>query len=187
MVKGALPVIVLFSAHPYPDRSRANRALLEALSGVPDLEIRSLYDLYPDFDIDVPDEQEALTRARAVVWQHPLYWYSVPSLLKHWFDKVLLRGWAYGEGGTALVGKRCLWAATTGGEPQMYQPGQIHGFPFEAFVPVIEQTARFCGMRWEEPFIVHGSHKVSDTALNARAEQYKQRLLSLLESVRSQA
>jgi glutathione-regulated potassium-efflux system ancillary protein KefF len=185
--KEALPVIVLFSAHPYPDRSRANRALLEAVRGLPELEIRSLYDLYPDFDIDVADEQAALLRAHAVVWQHPLHWYSVPSLLKHWFDKVLLRGWAYGEGGTALVGKRCLWAATAGGEPAAYQPGGIHGFPFSAFVPVVEQTARFCGMRWEEPFILHGSHKVPDASLRESAEHYKQRLLVLADSVRSEA
>jgi glutathione-regulated potassium-efflux system ancillary protein KefF len=180
-------VIVLFSAHPYPDRSRANRALLEAVRGLPDLEVRSLYDLYPDFDIDVPEEQAALVRARAVVWQHPFYWYSVPSLLKHWFDKVLLRGWAYGEGGTALVGKRCLWAATTGGDPAAYQHGGIHGFPFAAFVPVVEQTARFCGMHWEEPFILHGSHKVSDAALEDSAQTYKRRLVELGERSRSEA
>ena len=180
-------MIVLFSAHPYPDRSRANRALLEAVSGLPELELRSLYDLYPDFDIDVPEEQAALTRARAVVWQHPLYWYSVPSLFKHWFDKVLLRGWAYGEGGTALAGKRCLWAPTTGGEPSSYQPGAIHGFPFSAFVPVVEQTARFCGMHWEEPFVVHGSHRITEATLRETGERDRHRLIALADSVRSQA
>jgi glutathione-regulated potassium-efflux system ancillary protein KefF len=180
-------VIVLFSAHPYPNRSRANRALLEAVEGLPDVEIRSLYDLYPDFDIDVPGEQAALKRAHAIVWQHPLYWYSVPGLLKHWFDKVLLRGWAYGEGGTALVGKRCLWAPTTGGDPSNYQEGAAHGFPFPAFIPVVEQTARFCGMRWEDPFILHGSHRISDATLNEAAERYKQRLLALAAELGAEA
>jgi glutathione-regulated potassium-efflux system ancillary protein KefF len=180
-------VIVLFSAHPYPDRSRANRALLEAVRDLPDLEIRSLYDLYPDFDIDVADEQDALTRAAAIVWQHPIYWYSVPGLLKHWFDKVLVRGWAYGDGGTALVGKHCLWTPTAGGEPSAYQPGAIHGFPFSAFVPVVEQTARFCGMHWEEPFIVHGSHRISNQALDETCERYRARLLALGEELRAPA
>jgi len=90
-------MLVLVYAHPYPNRSRANRLLIEAVRDLPDLELRSLYDLYPDFDIDVEAEQRALAAASAVVWQHPLHWYSVPSLLKHWFDKVLARGWAYGE------------------------------------------------------------------------------------------
>ena len=79
----------LVFAHPYPDRSRANRRLLEAVSDLPGLEVRSLYDTYPTFDIDVRAEQDALTRARVIVWQHPIYWYTVPSLLKHWFDHSL--------------------------------------------------------------------------------------------------
>src|SRR5262245_51490007 len=107
---------LLVYAHPYPLRSRANRALLAALEGLPQLEVRSLYDLYPDFGIDIGTEQRALLRAELVIWQHPMYWYSVPGLLKHWFDKVLARGWAYGEGGTALRGKTCLWVTTTGGD-----------------------------------------------------------------------
>ncbi|HEX4353552.1 MAG TPA: NAD(P)H-dependent oxidoreductase, partial [Polyangiales bacterium] len=71
-------MIDLVYAHPYPHRSRANHLMLAAVRDLPGLEIRSLYDLYPDFSIDVDAEQEALLRARIVVWQHPTYWYSVP-------------------------------------------------------------------------------------------------------------
>src|SRR5688572_14060703 len=91
--------VLLIYAHPYPDRSIANRKLLEAVDGLQGVAIRSLYDLYPTFDIDVSSEQKALRGAQVVVLQHPMYWYSVPSLLKHWFDKVLARGFAYGQGG----------------------------------------------------------------------------------------
>jgi glutathione-regulated potassium-efflux system ancillary protein KefF len=78
------------------------------------VEIRSLYHLYPDFNIDIAAEQEALSRAELVVWQHPMQWYSVPPLLKLWIDKVLAHGWAYGHGARALQGKSLLWAVTTG-------------------------------------------------------------------------
>ena len=84
-------MLLLIFAHPYPDRSRANQALLEGVRGMKELELRSLYELYPGFDIDVPAEQAALSRAKIVIWQHPTYWYAPPGLLKHWFDKVLLR------------------------------------------------------------------------------------------------
>ena len=63
---------------------------------------------------DVPAEQSALRAAERVVWQCPLYWYSVPALLSLWFEKVLAHGWAYGSGGDALKGKRALWVTTTG-------------------------------------------------------------------------
>lgn len=173
-------MLLLISAHPYPDRSRANRALLRAVSDLPGLEHRPLYELYPAFDIDVPSEQAALLRARVVVWQHPMYWYSVPGLLKHWFDKVLLRGWAYGEGGTALHGKRCLWVTTTGGESDAFTPTGMHGHVFPAFVPPVEQTARFCGMHWEEPVVLHGAHRVARAALDAAAARYRKRLELLM-------
>jgi len=178
-------MLVLVFAHPYPDRSRANQRLLEAVRDLDGVEVRSLYDSYPDFDIDVEAEQAALERAQIVVWQHPIYWYSVPGLLKHWFDKVLLRGFAYGDGGDALRGKRCQWVATTGGEPSQFGPAGIHGRPFAEYEPVVEQTARFCGMRWEPPLIVHGAHHLSDRALDQAATAYRTRLLNLLESTDS--
>jgi glutathione-regulated potassium-efflux system ancillary protein KefF len=173
-------MLLLIFAHPYPDRSRANQALLEAVRDLEGLELRSLYDLYPSFDIDVPTEQEALARAEVVIWQHPIYWYAPPALLKHWFDKVLLRGWAYGEGGDALRGKRCLWVTTTGGEPAAYGPDGMHRLPFHDYIPPVEQTARFCQMSWEPPLIVHGSHRVSDAELRELARDYRQRLERLL-------
>jgi len=171
---------VLVYAHPYPNRSRANRALLGAVESLAHVDVRSLYDLYPDFGIDVQAEQAALTAADLVIWQHPMYWYSVPGLLKHWFDKVLARGWAYGEGGNALEGKRCLWVTTTGGDARAFSPPGMHAHPLEAFVPHIEQTARFCGMRWLEPLIVQGAHRVSERVLGDWAGRYKLRVESLL-------
>src|SRR5262249_12557002 len=83
----ALRMTLVIYAHPYPARSRACAALLEGIRGMEGVEIRSLYDLYPDFDIDGDAERHALESARLVVWMHPMYWYSVPALMKHWLDQ----------------------------------------------------------------------------------------------------
>jgi glutathione-regulated potassium-efflux system ancillary protein KefF len=173
-------VIVLIYAHPYPDRSRANHQLLTAVRDLPGVEVRSLYDLYPDFAIDIEAEQEALVRADTVVWQGPVYWYSVPSLLKHWFDKVLAYGWAYGPGGVALRGKRCMWVATTGGEAEAYSARGVHEKPFAEFIAPIEETARFCGMRWERPLIIHGAREIGDRELADAAARYRGFLIETL-------
>src|SRR5262249_6596635 len=125
--------IVVVQAHPYPDHSRANRALGEAIIGLAGVHVRPLYGLYPDFSIDVEAEQRALEPASVVVWQHPMYWYTAPALLKLWFEKVLTAGWAYGPGGTALQGKRCLWGVTTGGDDLDYTPEGVHQHSFDAF------------------------------------------------------
>jgi glutathione-regulated potassium-efflux system ancillary protein KefF len=158
-------VILVIYAHPYPTRSRACAALLGAIRDYPDLEVRSLYDLYPDFDVDGDAERAALERAQLVVWLHPMYWYSVPALLKHWFDHVFIKGWAHADGGTALAGKDCLWVATTGGGEDAFTPEGRHRHPFEAFVAPIKQTAVYCGMNWLPPVAVRGSHQVSPEEL----------------------
>lgn len=172
-------MIALVYAHPYPDRSRANRILLEAVRGVAGVEVHAIHDLYPDHAIDVAAEQAWLARADTIVWQHPIYWYSVPGLLKVWIDQVLTYGWAYGEGGVALRGKRALWVPTTGGEPSAYHEDGMHAHPFVTYEPPMRQTARFCGMQWLEPLIVHGAHRVSDEALHAAAATYRARLEAL--------
>jgi glutathione-regulated potassium-efflux system ancillary protein KefF len=171
-------MICVIHAHPYPSRSRANRALAEALRALPDLDLRSLYGLYPDFDIDVEGEQQALLQARLVVWMHPLYWYSVPALLKHWFDKVLAFGWAYGNGSGALSGKHCLWVPTAGGDAETYTPSGMHAHPLSSYATAIEQTARFCGMQWETPHVVYGADDLDESELSLQAAALVQRLSS---------
>lgn len=166
-------MIALVYAHPHPARSRANRVLLDAARAVPGVTVRSLYDAYPDFEIDVAAERQLLTEAQLVVWQHPIMWYAAPALLKLWFDSVLTHGWAFGEGGTALTGKSCLWVTTTGAPPAGYTPSGIHRHPFEAFVPVVEMTARYCGMDWLEPIVVHGAHLIDAATLQAHADRYR--------------
>jgi glutathione-regulated potassium-efflux system ancillary protein KefF len=173
-------MILVVEAHPYPHRSRANRALARGLEGLARVESRSLYELYPDFAIDVDAEQRALAACATVVWQHPLYWYTAPALLKLWFEKVLAVGWAYGHGGRALVGKRCLWVTTTGGDADAYTPEGMHAHAFDAFVPVVRQTAQFCGMTWLEPLVVHAAHHLDDAALAAAGARYRARLEALL-------
>jgi len=172
-------MITVIQAHPYPDHSRANRILARALDGLAGVQVRSLYNLYPDFSIDVAAEQRVLEASSTVVWQHPLYWYSAPALLKLWFEKVLTPGWAYGQGGTALRGKRCLWVITTGGHERDYSDAGMHQHEIDAFVPVIRQTARFCGLSWLDPLIVHDALRASIEQLETCGARYRARVAAL--------
>jgi glutathione-regulated potassium-efflux system ancillary protein KefF len=172
-------MILIVAAHPYLDRSYANRTLLASVESLPDVQVRSLYDLYPDFAIDAAAERDALVAASAVVWQHPIYWYSVPALLKLWFEKVLTPGFAWGPNGDALRGKRCLWVVTTGGDALDYLTSGMHGHAFEAFMPAVRQTAEFCGMVWLEPLIIHEARHLDGASLAVRGDLYRARLAAL--------
>ena len=163
-------MILVIHAHPYPRTSRAGAALLAAIRDLPGLEVRSIYDLYPDFDIDVAAEQAALERADVVVLMHPLYWYAVPAMLKHWIDAVLFEDWAHADRDSAkLKGKDCQWIVTTGDDAS-YGPG--------APTPVIEQIARACGMKWREPFIVGSADRLSPEDLREKGRALRARLES---------
>jgi glutathione-regulated potassium-efflux system ancillary protein KefF len=174
-------VILVILAHPYPSRSRACAALVEAVRDMRDLEVRSLYDLYPDFDVDRVAEQSALERARLVVWLHPLFWYTVPALMKHWMDDVLVRGFAFGPEGGKLAGKDLLWVPTTGGDDAAFSAAGRHNHAFSAFTPGIEQIARFCGMNWLEPFVLHGAHEIADDELRHAGLGLRERLVAWQE------
>lgn len=175
-------MILLIYAHPHHSRSIAQRTLLAAVRDLPQLSVHALYDRYPDFSIDVAAEQARLAQARLVIWQHPLYWYAPPALLKLWFEDVLTRGWAFGAGGDALAGKDCLWVTSTGAEAQAYRPEGMHQHPFEAFVPTVKETAQFCKMNWLEPIVVHGAHQVGQSALEQYASRYRARIESWLDT-----
>lgn len=173
--------VLCIVAHPSFHRSRANQRILESLSGLPHITIRHLYDLYPEFYIDVKKEQNILAVHQAVFIQHPLYWYNMPPLLKLWFDYVFEKEWAYGRGGRALNGKDFLLSVTAG--VTLDHSGGRHEdhFPTELIFPPYEQIAKVCGMRWHKPLVLHESGKVSEEALLSHAELVRDRVSALLK------
>lgn len=44
---------------------------------------------------DIAAEQARIDRADALVLVYPVYWWSMPALLKGWIDRVFANGWAY--------------------------------------------------------------------------------------------
>jgi glutathione-regulated potassium-efflux system ancillary protein KefF len=175
-------MIVIIYAHPYPHRSRLNQAILSQVSDLSDVEVRSLYELYPNLHIDVQKEQEALAKAHTVVIQHPLYWYHTPALLTLWFEKVLSYGWAYGKDKDNnqthhLKGKSLLWTCTTGASEADYSPQGVNLYTMDQVAIPLKMVAKFCEMKWLDPFIVHHGHLISDADLQHQAHLYRQRML----------
>lgn len=44
---------------------------------------------------EIVAEQERIDRAEHLVLVFPMYWWSMPALLKGWIDRVFIGGWAY--------------------------------------------------------------------------------------------
>ena len=149
-------VLVLF-AHPSLDRSEVNGPMAEAAAGMEGITLVDLYAEYPDFRINVDREQKRLLGHDVIVFQHPLYWYSTPAILKEWQDLVLEHGFAYGSGGNKLHGKVFLDALTAGGLEAAYRTEGYNHFTIGQLLQPLEQTANLCGMTWLPPFALFGA------------------------------
>lgn len=171
-------ILVLF-AHPALEKSRVNIQIVQAVRKIKGVTFCDLYEQYPDFFIDVPAEQKLLTEHDIIVWQHPMYWYSSPPLLKQWIDLVLTHNWAYGSGGNALAGKYLFNAITTGGGDQAYSQSGLNRFTLREFLLPFEQTARLCRMNYLPPYAVQGTHRMDNGDISTEADRYARLLTAL--------
>ncbi|GEP43561.1 NAD(P)H-dependent oxidoreductase [Brevifollis gellanilyticus] len=172
-------VLILF-AHPALHRSRINLAMMDAVQDLEGVTVRDLYEVYPDFHVEVSTEQELLVEHDVIIWQHPFYWYSAPALLKEWMDVVLEYGFAYGDEGRALHGKRVMSALTTGGPEDAYDRAGYNRFSMRELLAPFDQTAHLCGMKYLDPFILHGVNQFSPEQVTAAAASYRKRIQELL-------
>ena len=165
--------------HPNIARSRVNAALMERAQNEPELDlvVRDMYALYPDFHINVEEEQRVANGADRLVFQFPFYWYSAPALMKQWEDEVLSSGWAYGPD-ARIAGKRMMLAVSTGGLEDTYAADGKHRATMGELLLPYRIIAQYLGLEFEEPFIVHGSYapELDDSALAAVSREYVARL-----------
>lgn len=182
------PRILVILAHPNLAQSRINKAMADAVGDLPGVTVHDLYAAYPDGRIDVAREQSLLDAHDIVVFQHPLFWYSSPALLKEWQDKVITYGYAYGPGGDALVGKTFFSAVSSGGPREAYQAGGHNNFSIGELLRPFQQMADFVRMKFAPAFVFNGALSTTDEAVARHAadwRQHLQRLASPAEAARA--
>ncbi|MCJ2378810.1 glutathione-regulated potassium-efflux system ancillary protein KefG [Vibrio sp. ZSDZ34] len=165
------PKVLVIYAHPEPQNSVANSVMLEQIRSLENVTVRDLYGIYPDFFIDVKAEHQLLTDHDVIVFQHPLYMYSCPSLLKEWIDRVLSKGFAFGDE-CALEGKYWRSVITTGGKKSAFSPSGYNKYPLEQILQPFELSASLCKMLWLEPLVLYWSRKVDDVERLQHAKAY---------------
>lgn len=174
-------VLILF-AHPALEKSRVNKRLIRDVNSINNITLNDLYEEYYDFNIDVEREKKLLVEHDIIIFHHPFFWYSTPALLKQWEDLVLEHGWAYGSKGTALIGKKLMNIITTGGTSQAYTKESINRYTIREFLIPIEQTAKLCGMIYLPPYLIQGTHRLTEKEIDNHTEKYIQLLKDLSEN-----
>lgn len=166
------PKILLLYAHPESQNSIANRVLLQSAMELDHVTVHDLYAHYPDFFIDIHYEQQLLREHQIVVFQHPLYTYSCPALLKEWLDRVLSRGFASGADGNALEGKYWRSVVTTGEPETAYSQQGLNRYPMSDIMRPFELTAQMCRMHWMTPMVIYWARRQTPAVLRNFAHAY---------------
>lgn len=135
------------------------------------------------FSGDIASEQAKLEWCDLMIWQFPLWWFSVPGILKGWVDRVFAMGRTYGQGklyeNGVFLGKKALLSLTTGGYAVDYQTDGLQGELSGILKPLHRGILEFTGFTVLEPHTVYGPARLSPEQREAELSRWQQRLLKI--------
>jgi NAD(P)H dehydrogenase (quinone) len=132
---------------------------------------------------DVSSQQADLLWADALILAFPMWWFSMPAILKGWIDRVYSYGFAYGVGEHSdvrwgdrygegrLEGKRAMLIVTAGGWESHYGPRGING--------PIDDLLFDPGYQVLPPVVVYQSDRVDDDGFAAAEARLRTTMASL--------
>lgn len=108
---------------------------------------------------DIAEELALLEQCDLLILNFPLYWFSLPAILKGWIDRVFLSGVVYGGRNFydrgLMKGKRALLAFTLGGREHMFGEHAIHGELETMLRPVLRGSLGYAGFDVLKPFAAY--------------------------------
>lgn len=129
------------------------------------------------------EEMDKLVWADFVIFQFPLWWFSLPAILKGWVDRVFAMGFSYNIGQSyekgIFRGKRAMLSFTTGGPAATYGVDGKNGSIHELLRHVQYGMLHFIGMDVLPPFIAYSASRVTPEQRKAYLAEYRDRLLSI--------
>lgn len=132
--------------------------------------------------VDIQQEQEKVKKADLIIFQFPLWWSSMPAILKGWIDRVFTPGFTYGGGKWfdkgGLKGKKAMLSLTTGGGSNFFSTQGIYGDLQESLKPIHYGILYFVGLSVLPPYVVYSPARLSEEQRVEQLEAYKTRLLS---------
>ncbi|SNT50343.1 NAD(P)H-dependent oxidoreductase [Rhodococcoides kyotonense] len=138
---------------------------------------------------DITAEQAKLHRADAVVLQFPLWWYSMPAIMKGWVDRVFIEGFGYNirreTGGTRrygdglMAGKRAMIVTSMGGSEHTVSPRGINGSLDELLFPIQHGFFWYTGMSVLPPVLIPSADRLTDEDFVLAEKQLNDRLKTL--------
>jgi NAD(P)H dehydrogenase (quinone) len=125
---------------------------------------------------DIRAEVANVLAADVLAFTFPVFWFSVPAILKGWIERVFLSGPFYGGrriyGRGGLAGKRAFAAMSLGGRPHMFGPGAVHGELETGMMRHFFQgTLGYVGLAVHRPFVAYHVPYVDDARRRAMLDE----------------
>lgn len=171
-----MKTLVIIS-HPNINESGSQQFLVQSFPESENVTMHYLEGTYPNGEIDAKKEQALLQEYDRILFQFPFYWYSSPSLLKHWFDEVLEEYFAFGFRGNKLKGKEFGLILVIGVGEKEYQTGGQEGFSISELTKPYQATARKIGMRYLKPLTIFQFPYMTEEQRMELLIQYQQWLM----------
>ncbi len=132
------------------------------------------------FAPDVEAEIRKMEWCDFMLWQHPLWWFGLPAILKGWVDRCFAMGRTYGGGrlyeNGVFKGKRAMLSITTGGPADAYAKGGFNGDIHAVLRPVHRGILNFTGFDVLAPHIIYAPVRLRDEQRKAILDGYSRRL-----------
>lgn len=133
------------------------------------------------FTPDIQREIDRLLACDLLILQFPLWWFSVPAILKGWIDRVFVNGTVYGAGGRrfdqgGLQGRKAMLAFTTGCFPDMMEPDGLLGQRDVILWHLQHGTFGYSGLQVLQPFVGWSIQYTDEAQRHAYLDAYEARL-----------
>jgi NAD(P)H dehydrogenase (quinone) len=124
---------------------------------------------------DIAEELKLLEQCDLLILNFPLYWFSLPAILKGWIDRVFLSGVVYGGRNFydrgLMKGKQAWVTFTLGGREHMFGENAIHGDLNTLLRPVLRGSLGYAGFDVLEPFAAYHVPYITQEARVAILDQ----------------
>ena len=117
---------------------------------------------------DIQAELELLKQCDLLILNFPMFWFSVPAILKGWIDRVFLSGVVYGGRNLydrgLMAGKKAMLSFTLGGREHMFGQNSIHGDMNTMLRPLLQGSLGYAGFTVLDPFVAYHVPYISPEA-----------------------
>ncbi|SMN22791.1 similar to Tetrapisispora blattae hypothetical protein TBLA_0C01300 [Tetrapisispora blattae CBS 6284] [Maudiozyma saulgeensis] len=135
------------------------------------------------FSNDITEEQEKVKWADLIIFQFPLWWYSMPAIMKGWMDRVLNKKFAFSKSGETLTGplagKKTFLITTVGASEEDFSEEGSLGDISHTLYPIQRGIFKFIGLDVLSPIIGYSADSRKPICFEKTSKLIEERIANI--------